>query len=533
MMIVQFGIAGFVLLVGLFVTQWRLAARLPGRFEPVVARALVLTIAVASVLSSTLVDHAEGLFFVYMSGLLFAGYPAGGRDPRRIRRGESSGHGARAPALAAPASVLVVVTRRMGDVLLASPLIRSIKAAWPQTGIDVLVFAGTQGVLATNPDVRRVITVAERPGILAHLAFAAGLLRRYDIALSCLAGDRPTAYAVLAGRWRAGMVEPENGARWKRWVLSRAVAFDDLDTHTVAMNLALAEVMGIARHHEFGIGWSAEDAARAKTLLGDGARDAPYAVLHVHPKFNYKMWHVEGWVGLAHWLARARVRHGPHGRRRAGREGVRDVRRGADARRNGQSGGAADASRRRRASLPGRALFVGPDTVTTHLAAALGVPTVALYGPSNPVKWGPWPRRFAGARSPWQRVGTQAMGNVQLVQGAGACVPCLGEGCDRHVASFSDCLQQLPLPAVIAAAERALAGEPPSRGDATRRSARIAPARPSRQREQERAGHGRPQQEHGVGEPVEVQQVAVRAVEQRKRRAREQEVRQQHRREQR
>ena len=28
----------------------------------------------------------------------------------------------------------------------------------------------------------------------------------------------------------------------------------------------------------------------------------PYATLHVHPKFNYKMWHVEGWVGLARWL---------------------------------------------------------------------------------------------------------------------------------------------------------------------------------------------------------------------------------------
>ena len=77
MLVAQFGIAGFVLLVGLFATQWRLAASLPGRFEPVAARALVLTIAVASVLSSTLMDHAEGLFFVYMSGLLFAGYSAG------------------------------------------------------------------------------------------------------------------------------------------------------------------------------------------------------------------------------------------------------------------------------------------------------------------------------------------------------------------------------------------------------------------------------------------------------------------------
>jgi heptosyltransferase-3 len=358
--------------------------------------------------------------------------------------------------MAAPASVLVVVTRRMGDVLLASPLIRSIKAAWPQAGIDVIVFAGTQGALEANPDVRRVIAVAERPGLFSHLALAARLVRRYDIALSCLAGDRPTAYAVVAGRWRAGMVGSGNGARWKRWVLSRSVAFDDLDTHTIAMNLAFAEVLGIARRHEFDIGWSAADAAHAETLLGECMRSAPYAVLHVHPKFNYKMWHVEGWVGLAHWLAQRGFGTVLTGGGEAGElEFVTSV---AARMSPGTINVAGQLTLPQTACvIAGARLFVGPDTVTTHLAAALGVPTVALYGPSNPVKWGPWPRRFAGAPSPWQRVGTQAMGNVQLVQGAGACVPCLGEGCDRHVASFSDCLQQLPLSVVIAAAERAMA----------------------------------------------------------------------------
>ena len=366
------------------------------------------------------------------------------------------GHGARAPLRAAPASVLVVVTRRRGDVLLATPLIRSLKAAWPEAGIDVLVFAGTQGVLEANPDVRRVITIAERPGLFAHLSLAAKLLRRYDIALSCLAGDRPTAYAIVAGRWCAGMVGSGNGARWKRRVLSQAIAFDDLDTHTAAMNLAFTEVLGIARHHEIVIGWTAQDAARAACLLGERVRDAPYAVLHVPPKFNYKMWHVDGWAGLAHWLGERGFDTVLTGGAEPGeREFVTSVAARMPA---GTVNLAGQLTLAQTACvIAGARLFVGPDTVTTHMAAARGVPTVALYGPSNPVKWGPWPQRFAGAPSPWRRIGTQAMGNVQLVQGSGACVPCLGEGCDRHVASFSECLQQLPLPAVIAAVERALA----------------------------------------------------------------------------
>ena len=38
--------------------------------------------------------------------------------------------------------ILVVTLRRLGDVLLTTPLIRSLKRAWPDAAIDVLVFAG-------------------------------------------------------------------------------------------------------------------------------------------------------------------------------------------------------------------------------------------------------------------------------------------------------------------------------------------------------------------------------------------------------
>jgi heptosyltransferase-3 len=362
----------------------------------------------------------------------------------------------RAPPAKPPASVLVIVTRRLGDVLLATPLVRSVKAAWPQAGIDVLAFAGTEGVLEANPDVRRVITIAERPGLLAHIGFAFSLLRRYDVALSCHTGDRPTLYALLAGRWRAGFVGDGSGARWKRWSLSRPVRFDDLDTHTVAMNLALADALGVARCHEIGIGRTTQIAARAKAALG-GGRVGDYAVLHPYPKFNYKMWRVDGWVGLAHWLAErglAVVLTGGGGADETGFVASVAAR---------MPGGTLDLAGRLSFAqtacvIGGARLYVGPDTATTHMAAALGVPTVALYGPSNPVKWGPWPQRSAAARSPWRRTGTQTAGNVCLVQGVGACVPCMEEGCDRHAASFSECLQQLPLAAVVAAAERALAG---------------------------------------------------------------------------
>src|SRR3970040_381831 len=128
--------------------------------------------------------------------------------------------------VAPPRSVLVVVTRRIGDVLLATPLIRSLKLAWPETAVDALVFGGTEGVLAANPDLRRILTVPARPPLPSHLGFLLRLWRRYDIALSLLVGTRPTLYALAAGRHSVGLQLPDGKEAWKRRFLNRWVPFD-------------------------------------------------------------------------------------------------------------------------------------------------------------------------------------------------------------------------------------------------------------------------------------------------------------------
>jgi Lipid A core - O-antigen ligase and related enzymes len=86
MLTVQFGLPGLALLLYLFFAQWRLAAALPSALEQAIARGLVLAIACASMVSSTLIDHTEGLFYVWMSALLFAALSAPanhGKDPAR------------------------------------------------------------------------------------------------------------------------------------------------------------------------------------------------------------------------------------------------------------------------------------------------------------------------------------------------------------------------------------------------------------------------------------------------------------------
>ncbi len=101
-------------------------------------------------------------------------------------------------------------------------------------------------------------------------------------------------------------------------------------------------------------------------------------------------------------------------------------------------------------------VFIGPDTSVTHLAAASGCATVALYGPTDPRLWGPWPA--GGLDAMWAATGAvQRRSNVWLVQNALPCTPCQLEGCERRLNSYSQCLDELSAQDVIAAVDQALA----------------------------------------------------------------------------
>jgi heptosyltransferase-3 len=245
---------------------------------------------------------------------------------------------------------------------------------------------------------------------------------------------------------------PTRKESWKKKLLQHWLPFDDLDTHTVRTNLALADKIGASRRGDVVVAWSPNDERSAKQFVDN---EKPFAVLHTYPKFNYKMWHAAGWAEVARCLAAKGIRVVLSGGNDARELAyVEEVARSMPV---GTTNTAGKLTLGASASLVSRAqIYVGPDTAMTHIATALGVPTIALYGPTNCVKWGPWPKGHAVESNPWRRLGTQRRANVVLLQGPGACVPCHLEGCDRHTESYSDCLQQLSATQVIAAIETML-----------------------------------------------------------------------------
>jgi heptosyltransferase III len=341
------------------------------------------------------------------------------------------------------ARVLVVILRRLGDVLLTTPLIRSLKRAYPQATIDALVFAGTEGVLAGNSDLAEVITMPARPRLADTLALTARLFRRYDLAVSAQTGDRPIAFALIAGRHSVGPVEPEGlASAIKRALLGRSY-IRDRSEHRVVDILRLAGAIGIPAIREV--------VCPAPAPRPQMAPAQPYAVIHAAPMFVYKRWTAAGWGALAVGLRERGFAVAATGA--ASDHSYLDTvwRDARVARLDGKLSWP-----ELTALIAGARVYIGPDTAITHLAAAAGAPTVALYGPTDPRLWGPWPS--GGLEATWQAAGTiQRRGNVWLVQNPLPCLPCQLEGCERRLDSHSQCLDELTVEQVLAAVDQALA----------------------------------------------------------------------------
>jgi heptosyltransferase-3 len=364
--------------------------------------------------------------------------------------------------------ILVVALRRLGDVLFATALIASLRRAYGDAVIDVLVFEGTAGILAGNPDIDRVLTVPLRPGVWHGLVLGAKLAKRYDLAVSTQSGDRPTLFALLAGRRHVGPIDGGTRGALRRLVLWRSVA-PQPGAHRLEEVLRLADAIGIPRLGNLvcpgmepgtaGVPPALSEKGRAERPQSQerswGGRD--YAVVHAAPMFRYKRWTADGWRALAgHLQARGLMVVATGGMAAEERAWLDEVWKPLPSivRRDGELSWPQLAQLLRHARL-----FAGPDTSVTHLAAAAGCPTVALFGPTDPRLWGPVPAE--GLDPMWEAAGTvQRRKNVWLVQHPLPCLPCQSEGCERHVSSFSRCLDELQPGHVLRAVDAALGAVP-------------------------------------------------------------------------
>lgn len=430
---------GFLALV-LFLTWLGLTFRASLRVPASAASAGMLTgvalaFAIGNLFNSMLMDFVEGHLYMALIAWLLAerSYPApdtpGHRDVRRV---------------------LVIATRQIGDVLLTTPLIRQIRGRWPDARIEVLGFTGTLGMLRGNPDVDALVETPFRPGWRGLCALVARLWRRYDLALVTDPGDRAHLLGWVAASYRNGIVPAEGGSNWWKHMLHDhvVVAAGDLG----AVHVATEKQSLIGAPTDSG-------AERATAVIPPAAAPLPApasaalrpgaVVIHAPSMWPYKQWppgHFETLVNALLADGRQVVLTGSAGER--DQSCVAPLRALAPPPQLLDLSGQLDFNQLV-TLFQDAALYIGPDTSITHLAAATGVPVIAIFGPTNPLRWAPWPRS-AGEPVAFIRASTaQQSGNVTIVQSALPCVPCGRAGCEDHRQSRSDCLVDITPQLVI------------------------------------------------------------------------------------
>jgi heptosyltransferase-3 len=361
--------------------------------------------------------------------------------------------------LAECARALVIKLRHHGDVLLASPVLGVLKAHAPRMEVDALVYDETAAMLDGHPALARVHTVGRgwrELGVVEQAAKERSLVRalrgrRYDLVvhltdhargawLSRLLGARYSVAPLVAGRgrwWRGSFTH------FYPLIAGRHRVEANLDAlRRIGLQPALAE-----RKVQFVPGREAEERVAALGL--------PPGFVHVHPasRWTFKCWPAERNAQLLDRLAAdgqaVVVTAAPDETALVDAILERTASKPLNL--------AGQLSLKELGALTARAqLFIGVDSMPMHLAAAMGIPTVALFGPSSEVEWGPW--------------------NVEqrVVTTTHSCRPCGFDGCGSG--KVSECLTFLPVDAVHAAARELLAraacsSSSPSFASATTRSA--------------------------------------------------------------
>jgi len=370
-----------------------------------------------------------------------------------------------------PKKVLFIATRQIGDVLVTTPLISQARELWPDAEFHFLGYRGKLEMLKGNPDIAQIIETSDRPKPSEYLSLFFKLFQRYDLAVVTQPSDRAYFYGLVAGHQRIGVLgghpqgitkqdkvkksKSDKQNAWKKAISLYTVDIDYFAQHVITEKLRLLEIFYQQPQDLF------SKPISVSAPVGDpitpsiaGQLHSPYVVVHPGPLTAYKRWPLAYWQRLLTWITQ---------------QGWQVVLSASPAKQDLQLNqdilSLLDEETRKHVidtagllTIPqagtlirGAIAYVGVDTSITHLAAACNTPTIALFGPTPPTNFGPWPNGFIGEQPYQLRARSQTVGNVTILQGPGECVPCRKAGCEDRASSNSECLDQLAPDQVIAA----------------------------------------------------------------------------------
>jgi len=342
-------------------------------------------------------------------------------------------------------SILIIQLGDIGDVVWATPTFRAVKETYPRANVSVLFRGNFGSLLEADPHIHKIFEVNQYKGNLLKKAkkqieFIRGLrAEHFDLVFDLRSDDRGAYMALLSGApIRAALLY--RGFTWR----------NRLFTHLTDPTPPKERIYGAAEQSLLvvrGFGIDTEDGI-PKLWISEKVRDsvnqlldregvtamARWITINPFSRWQYKEWGYEKWVRIINWLWEeyeiSTVIVGATGER----EKSIDIAKKCHDQVFNLTGRTTLSELA--AVLNLSSLHIGVDSAAPQIAAAVGTPTITIYGPSVWSEWAP-------------------LGEMHsVITPDRDCAPCHQKGCNDS--GISKCLEELTVDKVKEAIQKFL-----------------------------------------------------------------------------
>ncbi|MFL2698061.1 MAG: putative lipopolysaccharide heptosyltransferase III [Gammaproteobacteria bacterium] len=294
---------------------------------------------------------------------------------------------------------LIALLRFHGDMVLVTPLIKAIKRLNPNAKIDLLVYKGTGQVLSDDYRIDKVFeaNLSSQNNFLKRISGEIRLYfqlrsQNYDFGIFMTTQWRMTFFSrVISSAKRTGVGDSKR--RGKFWINSFDKIFPEVgNKHIVERNLSSLESLGfklIPEDYQLDLKISKDSEEAIKKTLEQSNIGPEYCVFHPFSRREAKLWNVDRFAALADYYSNKGLKvvltSGPEQEEvdyldkieKECSESVLNL-------------GGRTSLTELAALIKEARFFVGLDSVSSHIAAAVNIPCVTLFGPSISNNWRPW-----------------------------------------------------------------------------------------------------------------------------------------------
>lgn len=337
--------------------------------------------------------------------------------------------------------VLVVRLRSIGDTVLATPSLYALRRFLPHAQIDILLESWVAPLLEGFDAVDNILTV-ERGSTTSRARIARRLrAERYDVAYNLHGGTTATLLVRASGaRERVGYAAYQYNRLFNHAAPPATAIWGTEKTHSAEQQLALLGWTGVPVSDrppsQLTVTEKAAGSVAERLRASEVDEAKPLALIHPAAAFDTKQWATANFARVAEDLS-ARgfscISIAAPNERHVIDELVKES--------STRITTFTDLSLPEVTALAARSrLFVGNDSGVAHIAAAVRVPSVVIFGSSNVAHWRPW-----------------AIAPSEVVREELSCQPCPGYSCAEFDAP--ECIRRVPVERVRVAIDKVISSQ--------------------------------------------------------------------------